>query len=138
MAGKKVDELVHHVKAQVRALEAMEKRLTKQGCLQAYAHFKTGTRKMFLLEPVDQDGKRPYTYVGVDPDKQREAVAKIARWRRREEMRRTLEGLRRELAALEYDLTAVERDAQRLRGDVDEAVEGFSAPVVVEVPEPAA
>lgn len=66
--GGLVDELLKKLRARIVELQREEKLLTAAGCIRAFVHFKTGTQKMYLLSPTE-NGKREFTYVGVDPKK---------------------------------------------------------------------
>jgi hypothetical protein len=104
--GIQVDQLLEQIRARIAELESEEATLTKNGCIRAYPHFKTGTNKMYLLSP-SEGGGRKFTYVGVDPEKQEKARKAIARYEIRETLRRQirrmsidLDGAGKELAQL--------------------------------------
>ncbi len=104
--GAHVDELLGKIRALIAELEAKEATLTKYECVKAYAHFKTGTNKMYLLSP-SENGGRQFTYIGVDPSKQQIARGMIARYEERE-------GVRRRIRTLTGELTAAVRDLEDL------------------------
>jgi hypothetical protein len=45
---------------------------------------------MYMLLPTDEAGKRKYIHVGVDSDKQQQAIAKVSRYEERETVRRQI------------------------------------------------
>ncbi|MDH5396209.1 MAG: hypothetical protein OEW97_08020, partial [Gammaproteobacteria bacterium] len=83
---KVINNALVTIKKLIKELSALEKQLTTQGCINAYIHFKTGTNKMYLLEPVVA-GKRKFHYVGVDPEKQQAARDHVQRFKQREQVR---------------------------------------------------
>lgn len=82
--GQATDLFLREATDTIAQLRKKVKELERRGVLNAYPHFKTGTRKMFLNEPSDSCGKRKFHYVGPDPKKQKSALARIARWHLRE------------------------------------------------------
>jgi len=118
-----LDALTIDVDAALIALKAEDARLTEAGCIKAYAHFKTGTRKMYLNEPCDpKNGKRRFTYVGVDPTAQADALAKIARYEAREQLRENAARLKYELADIIDRLVDVVDDLKSLKRDAGDVV----------------
>lgn len=121
-AGQRLDTLTQNIRESIAQLEAQDARLTKAGCLKAYAHFKTGTRKMYLNEPCDpRNGRRRFTYVGVDPDAQAEALAKIARHEVREQLRENIAQLNHQLADIDEQLDDLLDDLSGLARDAGDA-----------------
>ena len=112
--GAQIDELIGKIRARIRELEGEEKVLTKNGCVRAYAHFKTGTNKMYLLSPSENGGGRKFTYIGVDPEKQQTARAMIARYEEREGVRRRIRTLTGELDVAMRDLMELHTECARI------------------------
>lgn len=102
--GAAIDKQRAKITAVIKALQAEDRRLTKLGCHKAYIHFKTGTNKMFLLEPTDARGKRKHIYIGVDPKKQQKAREKVERECQRDQVREHISQLNNELARLDNEL----------------------------------
>ena len=111
--GAVVDALLERIRARIRELEELEKALTHRGCILAHAHFKTGTRKMYLLSP-SENGSRKFTYIGVDLEKQEKARADIDRYEKREGVRRRIRTMNGELDAALRDLGELQTDCARI------------------------
>lgn len=108
-------------KARLQALAAIcdlkhiDRQLTHLGCLEAHIHFKRRfnsqgelvvTKMMYLLEPQDPvTRKRGYIYVGIDPVRQDDALARIERFKVRERLRARIVRLKRTFRCAEYELT---------------------------------
>ncbi|MEM6483893.1 MAG: hypothetical protein AAF662_02745 [Pseudomonadota bacterium] len=87
----------------IRDLKRLDRVLTKLGCVNAHIHYKgrkidgqtVPTNQMYLLGAQDKvTKKRPYTYIGVDEDKQREAAESISRYKIRETLRARISELK--------------------------------------------
>lgn len=108
--GASIDAMHQQFREQMKILKKQIAALTRQGALKAFPHYKAGTTRMYLLEPTDGCGKRPYTYVGGDPKKQKAVLAKIERFYKRESLQSSLDGLERYQTKIEYDLADLTRD----------------------------
>ncbi len=111
--GGQVDELIEKICARIRELEREEATLTKNGCILAHAHFKTGTNKMYLLSP-SENGARKFTYIGVDPEKQETARAAIDRYEVGEGVRRRIRTMSNELDMAMRDLDELHIECARI------------------------
>lgn len=108
--GETLDTMHSRFREQTRILKRQITALTRQGCLKAYPHYKAGTKRMYLLEPTDGTGRRPYTYVGGDTKKQKAVLAKIERFYKRESLQSSLNALEVYQARIEGDLSDLLRD----------------------------
>lgn len=82
--GSEIDNTIAQLRAVVEATAREEQRLIEQGCLKAHIHYKarrSGGEKniMYMYEPVDSSGKRPYHHVGTNKEAQALAIAKVER-----------------------------------------------------------
>ena len=68
MRSANIDAQLNTVSDAIKNLKAIDKQLTRQGCTLTHLHIKKGTKKMYTLDPVDAQGKRKYTYIGVNPE----------------------------------------------------------------------
>ena len=82
--GETIDKELVKLHEAILKLKKKEEKLTDAGCLLARIHFKTDRPNiMYMLLPTDSTGKRKYVHVGVDSEKQNEAIAKVSRYEQR-------------------------------------------------------
>lgn len=115
MSAAIVRKARQRVLAAIRELKHIDRRLTQLGCLNAHVHFKRGlnqqretitTNRMYLLEPQHRvTRKRGYTYIGVNPDRQSDALARIRRFKVREQLRARIVQLKRALRQADRELS---------------------------------
>ncbi|BES73861.1 hypothetical protein RE428_48790 (plasmid) [Marinobacter nanhaiticus D15-8W] len=123
--GQGIDNSIQQMRAMIGAMEREERHLVKQGCLNAHIHFKArkagGPKNiMYMYEPVDSTGKRPYHHVGVDKKAQEEARGKVEREHKRQ-------GIARRRVELERDLQELTRHLESLSRQFDWLVESASS-----------
>ncbi len=105
-------------------LRKKDKSLTDQGCLLARIHYKTDRPNiMYMLLPTDEAGKRKYIHVGVDSEKQQQAIAKVSRYEERETVRRQIRLLHELYDQCHLQLSAMLNqlrcDVNQVTGNVD-------------------
>jgi hypothetical protein len=108
--GQRIDNLHSLILTALEDCKKEEARLTKAGVQIGSIHFKTDRpNSMYILEPTNEAGRRPYIHVGVDPRKQDDARIKVERWKKRDELRRSMADLETELKHLMYEIEHVAR-----------------------------
>ena len=111
--GAFIDNMRSEVERLISQAKEEENTLLEKGCIKAYVHYKSknkGDEKkvMFLLTPTDpKTGKRTYLHVGVDPERQQEALAKVKREEKRERIEQARSFLERHLIELDRDIRSV-------------------------------
>ncbi len=105
--GAQLDKLRANIAEIIEACKKHERKLSRQGCQSGAAHFKTSKPNcMFIYEP-QVDGHRKYVHVGVDPDKQKEALERIDRFKKRDELNKAREDLERQLSDIDWQLRSL-------------------------------
>jgi hypothetical protein len=124
MKSQPLDQYLQKHFQQLKGLQTLVKKeeeaLTDAGCILAYPHVKKGTAKMYLRGPASED--RSYTYVGVDEQKQLDALAQIDRYKRREDVERLQNEIESTRSDLEEHLHELNRELQMLIKDASLAV----------------
>lgn len=115
MKGIQIDKSLQELRLQLAPIERERKRLARVGCELAYVHIKKSTRKMYLREPASED--RACTYIGVDEEKQLEAMARIERYNVREQLAGLSSQVESELEDFQYRLKELCEEIQRALAD---------------------
>jgi hypothetical protein len=106
--GEQLDKLKADIEAALVECKKEEARLTKAGVQIGTIHFKTDRPNiMYILEPTNQQGRRPYVHVGVDTAKQADARVRVDRWRKRDALRRAMISLEEELWRMNHQIQHV-------------------------------
>jgi hypothetical protein len=110
--GEKIDNLRVETVAALNLCKKHENSLTEAGCQAGVIHFKSGRpNAMFINEPISGGGRK-HVYIGVDPDKQEEARARVARWNARDLLRRSMSSLEVDLDDLNHLVGSALADAK--------------------------
>jgi hypothetical protein len=118
--GSKIDKELQRLRSEIKVLKGEEKCLTDAGCLLAKIHFKTDRPNvMYMLEPVDAEGKRKYIHVGVKPKKQDEAYKKVNRYENRQKLRRKIHQLNELEKECNFKLSSM---LDNLKFEIDEKI----------------
>jgi len=131
--SKDINDRLDVINAAIKTLRTEEKKLTRLGCIKASIQFKTNrpkvegepatisNRMVLRYTPDSTTGKREVEYIGIDPDAQAEARARIDRYERREQIRAALvdleqqyEELTSNVATLQGYLLSTARDASQV------------------------
>lgn len=109
---RQLGALAHRLESERKALERELKELERRGLSEARPHWREG-EYLYLVYPVQADGSRRREYVGSDPGRVEEALARVRRaalhstatdriGRCRQAMARLLQGLE-QLRDIPYD-----------------------------------
>ena len=106
--GETIDKELVKLHEAILKLKKKEEKLTDAGCLLARIHFKTDRPNiMYMLLPTDSTGKRKYVHVGVDSEKQNEAIAKVSRYEQREIVRKRIGSLQKLIDHCQFRLSSM-------------------------------
>lgn len=108
-------------------------RLMALGCIKAHIHFKSDGKTMFMNKPTDESGNRAYIHVGVDPIKQSEAYAKVAREAERKRISDDAERIADDARELDRQLENLLWKYQRLIQDAEKLQQVLNEPGEPEV-----
>lgn len=125
--GAHIDEQLRELRSLFQALCQIDSRYTALGCEFGYIHYKTsegaapnaGGGKMVLYLP-QQGRRRPRRYIGVNPRKQFETRARIARYEARTALRLRFAEMHSQYAGLIASLRSLLATARRLRDEAND------------------
>lgn len=110
----------------ISRLKTIDRRLTKLGCIRGYIHYKTGSKLMYIRGPRNKrTGKRAFKYIGKDPEDQKNASEKVARYKIRQRLRTQIAMLKQAIRAADSKLRATVVAYKRLSAMATKSVNTY-------------
>lgn len=123
--GVDLDQQLRQLRSSFQELCAIDARYTAAGCEFGYIHYKhaegspSGSGGKMVLYFPQQGQKRPRRYIGVDPRKQFETRARLARYEARTDLRLRFEEMHAKCAHINATLSALLEAAAQLQNEAE-------------------
>lgn len=126
--GSEIDNARKSIVGHIQVAYIHCDQLMELGCINAHIHFKSDRKTMFMNKPSDESGNRAYIHVGVDPEKQKEAYAKVAREAKRKRISEAAERIADDARELDRQLDNLLWRYQRLIQDAEKLHQVINEP----------